>query len=77
MEKIGAGPNPFLLAVIPTVGFNLSTWSLPWVKILWTKLVVLDSERAQQVSGEYENGATDTDTETTRNDYRDGDGAKV
>jgi hypothetical protein len=26
---------PFLNAIVPTVGFNLSTWSLPWVKQLW------------------------------------------
>ena len=27
--------DPFLNAIVPTVGFNLSTWSLPWVKQIW------------------------------------------
>jgi len=28
-------PSPFLNAIVPTVGFNLSTWSLPQVKKFW------------------------------------------
>ena len=28
-------PDPFLNAIVPTVGFNLSTWSLPWIKKIW------------------------------------------
>lgn len=27
--------NPFLDAIVPTVGFNISTWSLPYIKELW------------------------------------------
>jgi hypothetical protein len=27
--------RPELNAVIPTIGFNLSTWSLPYLKRLW------------------------------------------
>mmetsp|Transcript_3931 Transcript_3931/g.6164 ORF Transcript_3931/g.6164 Transcript_3931/m.6164 type:complete len:176 (+) Transcript_3931:126-653(+) len=30
--------DPLLNAIVPTVGFNLSTWSLPWVKKVWTGL---------------------------------------
>lgn len=30
-------PNPFLNALIPTVGFILSTQSLPFIKKLWLK----------------------------------------
>lgn len=33
-----AAPSPALSAVVPAVGFNLSTWSLPWVKRIWTCL---------------------------------------
>ena len=29
--------SPALSAVVPTVGFNLSTWSLPFLKILWIR----------------------------------------
>eukprot|EP00981_Chlorochromonas_danica_P001195 scaffold262_cov164-Ochromonas_danica.AAC.19 len=28
-------PNPALNAVVPSIGFNLSTWSLPVVKTFW------------------------------------------
>lgn len=31
------GPTE-LNAIVPTVGFNLSTWSLPYVKYMWLKL---------------------------------------
>lgn len=31
-------PSPFLNAIVPTVGFNLSTWSLPQVKRAWIAL---------------------------------------
>lgn len=34
MSLIGV-KDPLLNAIVPTVGFNLSTWSLPWVKRLW------------------------------------------
>jgi hypothetical protein len=34
MYLIGVGA-PFLNAIVPTVGFNLSTWSLPSVKKAW------------------------------------------
>lgn len=34
MIAIGVA-DPFLNAIVPTVGFNLSTWSLPWVKQIW------------------------------------------
>ena len=30
-------PNPWLNAIVPAVGFMLSTWSLPFFKQLWTK----------------------------------------
>jgi len=30
--------QPFLDAIVPTVGFNISTWSLPHVKVCWIKL---------------------------------------
>jgi hypothetical protein len=33
-----AAPSPALSAVVPAVGFNLSTWSLPWLKRIWTCL---------------------------------------
>lgn len=28
---------PALNAIVPTIGFNLSTWSLPYVKNYWLK----------------------------------------
>lgn len=37
MIAIGVS-DPFLNAIVPTVGFNLSTWSLPWVKQIWMGL---------------------------------------
>ena len=30
--------NPWLNAIIPTIGFTLSTLSLPWFKEIWKKL---------------------------------------
>ena len=30
--------KPYLNAVVPTIGFNLSTWSLSFIKILWMKV---------------------------------------
>lgn len=27
-----------LNAIVPTVGFNLSTWSLPYVKVIWLRI---------------------------------------
>lgn len=29
--------NPALNAIVPAVGFNLSTWTLPYVKYFWVK----------------------------------------
>ena len=29
--------KPYLNAVVPTLGFNLSTWSLSCIKMLWMK----------------------------------------
>ena len=34
MSLIGV-PDPLLNAIVPTVGFNLSTWSLSYLKKLW------------------------------------------
>jgi hypothetical protein len=34
MSLIGVS-NPALNAVVPSLGFNLSTWSLPFVKEIW------------------------------------------
>jgi hypothetical protein len=31
-------PNPELNAVVPAIGFNLSTWGLPVVKRVWEKI---------------------------------------
>jgi hypothetical protein len=28
-------PRPELNAIVPTLGFNLSTWSLPIIKTVW------------------------------------------
>ena len=36
MYKIGVN-NYFLNALIPSIGYFLSTWSLPFVKNWWTK----------------------------------------
>jgi hypothetical protein len=36
--------NPFLNAIVPTVGFNISTWSLPCVKTIWLKYQQKGSE---------------------------------
>ena len=27
--------NAYLHAIVPTIGYNMSTWSLPYVKCLW------------------------------------------
>ena len=29
--------NAALNAIVPTVGFNLSTWSIPFVRVLWAR----------------------------------------
>ena len=34
MTIIGT-PKAYLNAVVPTVGFNISTWSVPYVKEVW------------------------------------------
>lgn len=34
MTLIGS-ETPYLNAIVPTVGFNISTWSLPFVKEIW------------------------------------------
>ena len=39
--------NPFLNALVPTMGFNLSTWSLPHVKALWIRWHDFLSSRSQ------------------------------
>ena len=31
------GINPWINAIVPTVGFLLSTLSLPWIKSMWIK----------------------------------------
>ena len=33
---LGAG-NPQLDAVVPAVGFNISTWSLSYIKLMWVQ----------------------------------------
>jgi len=30
-------PNPFISALVPTIGFFLSTLTVPWVKSIWIK----------------------------------------
>lgn len=35
MALVIKSKNPFLDAIVPTVGFNISTWSLPYVKEWW------------------------------------------
>lgn len=30
-------PDPFVNALVPTLGFFLSTLTVPWVKKIWTK----------------------------------------
>ena len=30
-------PNPFVNALVPTLGFFLSTLTVPWVKAIWIK----------------------------------------
>ena len=37
MRGIGV-KNPEYNAIIPTIGFNLSTWSVPYLKILWIRI---------------------------------------
>lgn len=32
-------PNPFLNAIVPTIGFVLSTLSMPFFKYLWIKYI--------------------------------------
>jgi len=31
-------PNPFINSIVPTLGFFLSTLSVPWIKKLWIKI---------------------------------------
>ena len=35
MALVIKSKNPYLDAIVPTVGFNISTWSLPYVKEWW------------------------------------------
>ena len=35
MALVIKSANPYLDAIVPTVGFNISTWSLPYVKEWW------------------------------------------
>lgn len=37
MSYIGV-QQPALSAIVPTTGFNISTWSLSYLKVLWVKL---------------------------------------
>lgn len=37
--KFIVGINPWINAIIPAVGFLLSTLSLPWFKSLWIKYI--------------------------------------
>jgi hypothetical protein len=30
-------PNPFINALVPTLGFFLSTQTVPWIKAIWIK----------------------------------------
>jgi hypothetical protein len=36
--------HPALNAVVPSVGFNLSTWSLPMVKVVWLRCTGRESK---------------------------------
>mmetsp|Transcript_18700 Transcript_18700/g.31168 ORF Transcript_18700/g.31168 Transcript_18700/m.31168 type:complete len:234 (+) Transcript_18700:83-784(+) len=47
MIAIGVS-DPFLNAIVPTVGFNLSTWSLPWVKQIWMGVYDFNWGRPQE-----------------------------
>lgn len=37
--KFIVGINPWINAIVPTVGFLLSTLTLPWFKTLWSKYI--------------------------------------
>lgn len=37
-------PKPFLNAIVPSVGFLLSTLTLPFLKKIWQKVFLIDSE---------------------------------
>jgi len=37
--KFIVGINPWINAIVPTVGFLLSTVTLPWFKKIWTKYI--------------------------------------
>ena len=37
--KFIVGINPWINAVVPSIGFLLSTLTLPWFKELWTKYI--------------------------------------
>jgi hypothetical protein len=37
--KFIVGINPWINAIVPTVGFLLSTLTLPWFKTLWEKYI--------------------------------------
>ena len=39
--------KPYLNAVVPTLGFNLSTWSLSCIKMVWMKLNDNPNEKKQ------------------------------
>lgn len=39
--KFIIGINPWINAIVPTIGFLLSTLSLPWFKSLWVKYFYL------------------------------------
>ena len=37
--KFVIGINPWINAVVPSIGFLLSTLTLPWFKTLWTRYI--------------------------------------
>lgn len=44
--------RPALNAVVPSIGFNLSTWSLPAVKMVWSRCTGRDSGREAEAAGD-------------------------
>jgi hypothetical protein len=48
--------NPALNAVIPALGFNISTWSIPYVKIVW--LFIKDHACKAKVKSNIETSST-------------------
>lgn len=82
MALIIQSPNPFLDAIVPTVGFNISTWSLPYVKEWWIQArhyyVHGESESASmrrlvvdQDNTDVENGSVSQSATTQKNNESD------